>query len=44
VKELIIWIPRGDEGDATRHPAFLDATADYLLQCGALRERGDGRK
>lgn len=30
-----IWVPRGDAGDLTRDPRLLDATADFLLSCGA---------
>ncbi len=32
---FVIWIPRGDSADITRDPALLDATADFLGQCGA---------
>lgn len=32
---MVVWIPCGDEFDSTRAPAALDATADYLLRCGA---------
>ena len=31
---LVIWIPKGDESDETRPPAWFDKTADYLLRCG----------
>lgn len=31
----IIWVPPGDPSDPTRDPVRLQATADYLLQCGA---------
>jgi hypothetical protein len=31
----VIWVPRGDAGDATRQPATLDAIAAFLLACGA---------
>ena len=31
---LIIWVPEGNCEDATRPPAWLDATADYLERCG----------
>jgi DUF2075 family protein len=31
---MIIWVPRGDVSDTTRSPEWLDATADYLRQCG----------
>jgi len=33
--ETVIFVPRGDAGDATRHPAVLDAVADFLNACGA---------
>ncbi len=33
--ETVIWVPRGDPTDPTREPALLDATAAYLLACGA---------
>lgn len=37
--ETVIWVPRGSAAgpwfDATRDPAWLDATADFLLACGA---------
>jgi hypothetical protein len=32
---LVIWVPRGDAADPTRLPAPLDATASFLLACGA---------
>jgi hypothetical protein len=35
--ETVIWIPRGDVGDATRPPAEFDAIADFLQECGAQR-------
>lgn len=31
---FVIWIPEGDEGDLTRDPALLDATASFLRRCG----------
>ena len=31
---LAIWIPRGDAGDETRRPSWLDETAEYLCRCG----------
>lgn len=31
---LIIWISTGDDNDPTRASAPLDATADYLKECG----------
>jgi Uncharacterized conserved protein (DUF2075) len=33
---LVIWVPRGDITDATRAPEPLDATADFLLEAGAV--------
>jgi hypothetical protein len=32
---LVLWVPLGDPGDPTRVPEPLDATADFLLRCGA---------
>ena len=32
--ETVIWVPRGDAGDATRAPAEMDAVAAFLLECG----------
>lgn len=32
---LVIWVPEGDALDSTRQPDLLDATAEYLLSCGA---------
>jgi hypothetical protein len=32
---LVIWVPPGDPDDPTRSPELFDATADYLLRCGA---------
>ncbi len=31
---MVIWIPRGDERDETRHPEFYDETFMYLKSCG----------
>ncbi len=31
---FVVWIPHGDSTDATRNPCLLDATADFLGQCG----------
>jgi hypothetical protein len=31
----VIWVPRGEAGDATRDPATSDAVALFLRQCGA---------
>jgi hypothetical protein len=33
---MLIWVPRGDESDFTRHCGPLDATAEFLTRCGAL--------
>jgi hypothetical protein len=33
--ETVIFVPRGDAGDATRHPAVFDAVADFFAACGA---------
>jgi hypothetical protein len=33
--ETVIWVPRGDQGDATRAPAEFDAVARFLAECGA---------
>ncbi len=38
--ETVIWVPPGDRRDTTRDPGGLDATADYLLSCGAHRLGG----
>jgi Uncharacterized conserved protein (DUF2075) len=32
---LVVWVPPGDKDDVTRNPESLDATAEYLLRCGA---------
>jgi hypothetical protein len=32
---LVIWVPEGDKNDSTRDPKQLDATAEFLIQCGA---------
>jgi hypothetical protein len=34
---LGVWVPQGDESDATRCPGPLDATANFLEHCGAVR-------
>ncbi|MGZ8968665.1 MAG: DUF2075 domain-containing protein [Telluria sp.] len=31
---IVIYVPRGDEKDPTRLPAFFDETYSYLLRCG----------
>ena len=33
---LVIWVPEGDQGDKTREPDLLDATAEYIAFCGAI--------
>ena len=33
--ETVIWVPQGDRADPTRDPSLLDATAAFLLDCGA---------
>jgi DUF2075 family protein len=33
---LMIWVPEGEPKDKTREPQLLDATAEYLLSCGAV--------
>ena len=30
----VIWVPRGDAGDATRKPREFDAIAEFLQDCG----------
>ena len=32
--ETVIWVPRGDAGDATRSPDEMDAVAAFLTECG----------
>jgi hypothetical protein len=32
---LCLWIPQGNESDATRSPGPFRATADFLERCGA---------
>ncbi len=32
---LILWVPRGDDSDPTRPSEPLDATARFLVRCGA---------
>ena len=31
---MIIFVPRGDVSDRTRHPSFYDGTFEYLRSCG----------
>jgi DUF2075 family protein len=33
---MVIWVPEGDAHDRTRAPGDLDATADFLIRCGAI--------
>ncbi|MFL6464322.1 MAG: DNA/RNA helicase domain-containing protein, partial [Bryobacteraceae bacterium] len=37
---LVLWIPEGDESDSTRSPGALNATAIYLMHCGAVSISG----
>jgi DUF2075 family protein len=32
---VVIWVPEGDMDDLTRDPKQLDATAEFLVRCGA---------
>lgn len=32
---MVLWVPHGEQSDHTRSPGPLNATADYLKQCGA---------
>lgn len=32
---LVVWIPQGDESDTTRSIGPLNATANFLIRCGA---------
>jgi hypothetical protein len=32
---IVLFIPKGDSSDPTRSPAEFDATADFLISCGA---------
>jgi DUF2075 family protein len=32
---VVIWVPQGDLNDSTRNPRQLDATAEFLIRCGA---------
>jgi hypothetical protein len=32
---MVIWVPRGDNEDATRSVSEMDGLADYLVECGA---------
>jgi hypothetical protein len=31
---MILFVPKGDVSDTTRHPSFYDGTFEYLLSCG----------
>jgi hypothetical protein len=33
---MMMWVPTGDTKDKTREPTLLDATAEYLISCGAV--------
>jgi DUF2075 family protein len=33
---LVLWVPRGDERDPTRVPLYLNDTAAFLAECGAV--------
>ncbi|MDA8600607.1 DUF2075 domain-containing protein, partial [Burkholderiaceae bacterium] len=33
---MVIFVPRGDIGDATRPPSFYDSTFEHLRSCGLL--------
>ena len=33
---VVLFVPRGDSADQTREPAIFDATADFLIRCGAV--------
>jgi len=41
---MILWIPSGAPDDNTRDPEQLDATADYLVRCGAVLLGEDSRE
>lgn len=32
---MVIFVPRGDDNDATRPRSFYNETYDYLIDCGA---------
>jgi hypothetical protein len=32
---IVLYIPKGDASDPTRNPSEFDATADFLIACGA---------
>src|SRR5439155_24812599 len=32
----VVFVPGGDSADLTREPAVFDATASFLLRCGAI--------
>jgi hypothetical protein len=34
---MVIWVPRGEERDATRIPAEMDAVANFLSSCGVAQ-------
>jgi Uncharacterized conserved protein (DUF2075) len=33
---MVIYVPRPDENDGSRLHSGLDATADFLIACGAV--------
>jgi hypothetical protein len=33
---LVIWVPKGDQSDATRSVQAMNDTAEYLLSCGVI--------
>jgi len=33
---MIVYIPKGNEDDPTVRPEEFDATARYLIRCGAI--------
>jgi hypothetical protein len=37
---MVIYVPPGDELDPTRSPAYYDAIASYLAECGILELKG----
>lgn len=38
---MIIYLPLGDDDDATRPEAFYDGTYKYLLACGIEEFKSD---
>jgi hypothetical protein len=37
---MVIYVPLGDEADPTRSPAYYDAIAGYLAECGIPELKG----